>query len=188
MDEDRLGLVLAAGGLAAVFASAAVPRPELLILAYPLLGVATWLLVGHRIPRWGAFLGAGILGILLVLLLASEQLALGFRGHKLLDLGVEIDGLVWVSLFWLTPLATLGAGLVVRTRSWGRVSATGSLVLAGLALVLATHIVPGITVTEGARGWGARPLGVVAVLLPLILALGWFGWKLLKGPGARVSS
>lgn len=188
MDEDRLGLVLAAGGLAAVFASAAVPSPELLVLAYPLLGVATWLLVGHRIPRWGVFLGAGILGTLLLFLLASEQLALGFRGRKLVDLGVEIDGLLWVSLFWLAPLAVLGAGLVLRTQGWGRVSAAGSLVLAALALVLALQIVPGITVTEGATGWGARPLGVVAVLVPLILALGWFARKLLKGPGARVSS
>lgn len=168
MTEDRTALLLAAAGLCAVFASLAVPHPGLLVLAYPLLGVATWLLVREHASSWVGALGAGALGVLILGVLATHEFALGFQGNKVLDLSTGLGGPAWAATLTLAPLAVLCAGLAVRARGWGRASAVVGLGLVGITLLLTTRSIPGITVGDQVPGFG-----VVPVLVAVAVGLTW---------------
>lgn len=179
MDADKWGLALSTTGLATAFASRIPDSDGLLVLAYALVGVGAWLLARDRIPARLAIPGGVVLASLAFLVAARQRLVVGFRGETLAAIGLDLGGPLWDALLVLTPLVVLAAALFVRTRSWGRASAAGSLLLAGATLLLSSQVLSFIAVGDRVVA-GA----FVFVFAPLLVAIASLGTDLRAIPEA----
>lgn len=173
MDHGRWGLTLATAGLVAAFVSQIPASDGLLVLAYALTGAGSWLLVRDRAPAWVGMAGGSLLAVLALMVVVRQELVVGFRGQRLAELGLVLGGPAWDALLVLPPFAVVGVAVLARTSGWSRYSSALSLGLAGLTALLATGILPVITVGNHVIG-GA----LLFVLVPLLAALAPFGHDL----------